>query len=549
MINQENIKQAEYYIEKGKERLKNSEYNYALQIFKKVLTLDPNNKEAFFEIGKIYYLLKQYDQSAQSLIRAKEKDSLKEHVAFLLARTFAALGNYAEAIEQLNELKKIGSCVYDIESEFSSIYRQRYERINDVFISTAKIYNAIDTYKKRLKNNFSDETAIAHLIQIYNFKGDYESAKEAARLALKHIPENNIFLRNKVLNEYEIADGKTILSSKVRSLSITLSRRCNLSCIMCLPPDHPWELPEKTLKEIYALFPYLEKILWQGGEVFVLDYFEELLSEGFRYPNIRQSIVTNAQLIEERIAERLLKNSVGITISIDGTTKETYEYIRRGASFEKLIRNLKLIGQLRKQFNSGSILNLNVAIMKSNYKQIESFIDFAKEYGFDFLCLMPIEILVKKNINTAEDIFVNNKDIGALNFLSKASRNIQEKAKSYGIRLENRLSLVCDEINNEKNGSIIDDRHQKKIQDRRKLLCHLPWQQLLIDYDGIIRPDCQCDLVKNTCSLFEYSSLEEIWNSKVMQGYRRAILDHDYLNICSKICMKGMIPETHLKIP
>jgi MoaA/NifB/PqqE/SkfB family radical SAM enzyme/lipopolysaccharide biosynthesis regulator YciM len=536
-------------IENGKEYFKSGNYISAIETYQKILSIEPSNKHALFEIGKTYFVIGQYCSAIDFLKKAKEKDPGNEHTSLLLAKAYSNLGNYELAIRELMELNRLGSHIYDVDKELSLIYRERYGRLTDIWNCEQKLDMAIEDYEKKLKINPMDEKAISHLVQIYNFIGNYDATKEKARQALRYIPAENIFSRNKILNELEIAEGRIVLSSKVRSLNVTLSRRCNLRCIMCLPPSHPWEIPDRTIKEICSLFPYLEKIMWQGGEVFVLEYFEELLSETHRYPNIRQSIVTNAQLITESIAEKLVKNNIELTVSIDGTTKDTYEYIRRGARFETLIRNLKLISDLKRKYKSNMILNLNVAVMKSNYRQLESFVDFAKEYGFEFLCLMPMEIPIKKSTNTPEDIFVYNKNMEALHFITKVSPIIEERAKRYNIRLENRLPRLIEE-----NAYISKDEEINHHSDNteitaKKLLCHIPWQQLLIDYDGIVRPDCQCSLEKNAGSLLDGFSLAEIWNNKIMQDYRRAMLTHNYHNLCSRLCIEGKISETHLKIP
>jgi MoaA/NifB/PqqE/SkfB family radical SAM enzyme len=381
------------------------------------------------------------------------------------------------------------------------------------------------------------------LIQGYSFNGDYELVRKLTPLALKIIDKDNILIRNKLLNELETAERKTILFSRPRRLTVTLSNRCNLSCIMCLTRYVKWDIPRKVVEEIYSLFPYLEKIMWQGGEVFYLDFFEELLSEGLRYPGLRHSIVTNGQLIREEMAERLVKNNVELTISVDGVTKEVYEYIRKGADFERIIRNLELILELKKRHKSNMILNLNVAVMKSNYHQLEDFIEFARKYGFDFVCIMPINIHLK----TPEDIFTN-KDMNALAFITEASQRIENKAKEYGLRLENRLPRLnheCSEIDL----AAADRPAVTPDVKAEKLLCHIPWQQLLIDYDGSVRPDCLCKFEKRAGSLLEGFSLEEIWNNETMMEYRRRLAGNGYSDFCNPLCFSGKISESHFKIP
>jgi MoaA/NifB/PqqE/SkfB family radical SAM enzyme len=235
------------------------------------------------------------------------------------------------------------------------------------------------------------------------------------------------------------------------------------------------------------------------------------------------------------MAERLVKNNIELTVSVDGVSKEVYEHIRRGANFETLIRNLKSISDLKKKHKSNIVLNLNVAIMKSNYHQLEGFIDFAKEYGFEFICLMPIHIHLK----TPEDIFTN-QDIEALTYITEVSPEIEEKVKKYGIRLENRLPRLDE-------GAA--DKFTDEPKDNTKLLCHIPWQQLLIDYDGSVRPDCLCRIDRTAASLLEGFSLKDIWNNEVMIEYRKRIVNHDCNDFCNSLCFSGKISESHLKIP
>mgnify|MGYP001604059715 CR=1 FL=1 len=284
--------------------------------------------------------------------------------------------------------------------------------------------------------------------------------------------------------------------------------------------------------------------MWQGGEVFALDFFEEILSVGFRYPHLRHSIVTNGQLISEKMAEKLVTHNVELTFSVDGVSKEVYEYIRRGADFEILIRNLTLIRELKKRHNSNLVLNLNVAIMKSNYHQLDNFIEFGKKYGFEFICIMPINI----HVRTPEDIF-SNQDTQALTFIDKVSPKIEEMARQYGIRLENRLPRFIGEKTNEPlNKTEEGDSKNLEENNTTSLLCHIPWQQLLVDYDGSVRPDCLCRIERNAGYLLEDLTLEDIWNNEVMVEYRKRIVNRDYIDFCNPLCFSGKILESHLKV-
>jgi MoaA/NifB/PqqE/SkfB family radical SAM enzyme len=166
---------------------------------------------------------------------------------------------------------------------------------------------------------------------------------ESRKVIGKSSDKDAIFFRNKMLNELEISQKNIILESKPMYLGVTLSSKCNLRCIMCRVAENTWDVSQNIITEIIRLFPFLKRISWQGGEVFLLDYFGELFEKAAFYPNLKQTIVTNGLLIDKKWAEKLARCNADIIFSIDGVTKKTYEHIRRGARFEDLIRSIETL--------------------------------------------------------------------------------------------------------------------------------------------------------------------------------------------------------------
>jgi MoaA/NifB/PqqE/SkfB family radical SAM enzyme len=300
---------------------------------------------------------------------------------------------------------------------------------------------------------------------------------------------------------------------------------------MCEVKNSRWEIPRKTIEEIMELFPYLESIVWQGGEIFLLDYFENIFDEAVKFNDLKQTIVTNGLAIDERWAQKLATSNIELAYSIDGTTKEVYEHIRQGAKFESIIRSLNTIREAKMKFGSLHMsLRMHVVIMRSNYHQLEGFIDFAKEYGFDAIHLIPMW----GNLNSQENIF-HQRDESALGHISAVSNIIEEKAKKYNIQLLNSLPRNNLRHNN-------NNRQEDKVnctkKDEDMLLCQLPWQQLNIDPGGAVRPGCLC--LKPLGSILE-DSLKDLWNNAVMQNYRKKIIDRDYHGWCIPQCLSGQI--------
>jgi MoaA/NifB/PqqE/SkfB family radical SAM enzyme len=301
---------------------------------------------------------------------------------------------------------------------------------------------------------------------------------------------------------------------------------------MCEEKSIPWDIPKNILKEIIQLFPYLEEIIWQGGEVLLLNYFEDLVEKANKFPSLHQSIITNGLPLTERLAEKLVRNNAELTFSIDAVTTELYESIRKGAEFKKLINNVKLINTLRKRLDltSGMSFRMHTVIMDSNYLQLEKFIDFAKEYHFDALHLMPIW----GNTDSKENIFYH-KDSAALSYIKEHIEHAEAKAKEYGLNLLNSLPFS----GNYNEDNEIGEKNGKKLSGNR-LLCHMPWKRLVINPAGNVCPACHCrEMVGNVLG----ESLNEIWNNEKMQMYRKKIVASDYEDLCNPNCIKGIISK------
>lgn len=263
----------------------------------------------------------------------------------------------------------------------------------------------------------------------------------------------------------------------------------------------------------------------------MLDYFEEVFDEASKFVNLKQTIVTNGLFITEGWAEKLVRSNVELVFSIDGVTKEVYEKIRVGAKFEDVLRRIKIVTEARKRA-PGKImsLRLHVVIMKSNYQELEEFIDFAKEYEFDAMHL----IAIWGNPESEENIF-HRKEGEALTYISALKDKIEEKAKRFNIELLNSLP--------DGKGTLEASIPEAKINAHAKgdeLFCRLPWQQLNIDPGGGVRPGCLC--LRTVGNILE-ESLLDVWNSTEMQTYRKKIINKEYVSWCNPGCLSGQISK------
>jgi MoaA/NifB/PqqE/SkfB family radical SAM enzyme len=278
---------------------------------------------------------------------------------------------------------------------------------------------------------------------------------------------------------------------------------------MCKAWRRSWDIQKKTVDEIVAFFPYLRKILWQGGEIFLSEYFEDLFEKAASYPNLRQDINTNGLFINEEWIKRFAKTNICLIYSIDGVTKDIYEYIRGGARFEDLLKSLNLIKEYKERcnFDENKIKTIiNVVIMRSNYSQLEQFVDFAYEYKFNVLQLTPIE-----GEFGSENIFFH-KSSQISEYIEKALPQVLNKAKDCGIITFNCLPRINDYSPDSikldaRNKSCSDSSTEYSSSTRKtgQILCSWPWQNLFIDQWGNVRPECLCREEKPLGNIYKSS--------------------------------------------
>ncbi len=96
-------------------------------------------------------------------------------------------------------------------------------------------------------------------------------------------------------------------------------------------------------------------------------------------PKIKTCILTNATILNDSIKELLERFNCWIHISIDSFKKSTYETIRRGASFEKVMENSAYFNELMKA--RGFNLVWRYCPMRLNWEEIPETVSYCTEEG------------------------------------------------------------------------------------------------------------------------------------------------------------------------
>lgn len=202
----------------------------------------------------------------------------------------------------------------------------------------------------------------------------------AARLSLLEEPSpsgEKAYQDNIRLYRESITQGHTTVDCKPRHLEVVLTHRCNLSCIMCWQKEKTWSRPPEHLAAIATLYPYLDLLHLIGGEVFALPHLKDIVAETTAYPQLKIAATTNGTLVDDEIAAWIDHKFAHLYVSIDGAGKRVYERIRRGASFDQLLENLRRLAATRTRKTIIFVVN------RLNHAEIPQIVRLAHEYRIE----------------------------------------------------------------------------------------------------------------------------------------------------------------------
>jgi MoaA/NifB/PqqE/SkfB family radical SAM enzyme len=177
----------------------------------------------------------------------------------------------------------------------------------------------------------------------------------------------------------------------VFNLNLNVTNVCNQNCPMCnaviTGRKGGVKITLEECKEIYnRLKPYsIASLTISGGEPSlvkdipqILDFFEDKFPFGV---NINSNLYANEKTITP-FAEAALRNNIRIGTSFDGLGKTADKL--RGAKdvSEKVLKNIELVTQLKKDLKSNSTLNMNTVICDQNLEQIPEILNISEKYGW-----------------------------------------------------------------------------------------------------------------------------------------------------------------------
>jgi len=104
--------------------------------------------------------------------------------------------------------------------------------------------------------------------------------------------------------------------------------------------------------------------------------------------------ITNGQLLKEESAEKLLKNSTWIRVSLDAATPEVFlkTHGRDGNSFTRVVENIRMLAKMKKEMNSSCTVGVGYLTSKDTKGDLEKATILCKDMGVDYIQFRPMQI-------------------------------------------------------------------------------------------------------------------------------------------------------------
>ena len=217
-------------------------------------------------------------------------------------------------------------------------------------------------------------------------------------IALRHWSWKKMF--NLIRIEVQLRLGRTKVWGYPYEWEIDTTNICQLKCPLChtglgtVVRDKGvmhFDLFRKTIDEIKDYCIWLSLYSW--GEPFLNKEIDKYIGYA-RQANIATIMSTNLNKpLTPQMAESIIRSGLdSLVISLDGTTQEVYEVYRVGGHLDRVLDNIKLLVQKRRELGSKRpYLEWQFIVMRQNEHQIPEARQMARDLGVDDIVFKKVD--------------------------------------------------------------------------------------------------------------------------------------------------------------
>jgi len=297
-------------------------------------------------------------------------------------------------------------------------------------------------------------------------------------------------------------------------VEIEVTTICPRKCIMC---EHTYwndqqerHLQFDEFKHMLSQFPKLRWLHLTGeGSSFTNPEYPKML-EYAKSKNICVYLVDSFDHIPPECLELLIDLKIeGVYISLDAATKQTYEQIRVGCDFDRVLNAVrKFIALKKKKRSLLPEISFRYIVMKCNVQEMPAFLDLVDSFG-------PRQLLGEGGrvdfVGNLE--FPQVKDLSVYELPDGIVQQVIRKTKRYGFN------------------TFLSHTEPKRNPSIKQCIC---WLEPYIMMGGYVIPCCNILMSNARTALREHSfgnifeqSMEQIWNSSRFRQFRATINQPD----------------------
>lgn len=348
--------------------------------------------------------------------------------------------------------------------------------------------------------------------------------------------------------------------------TIATTSKCNIRCSFCInqfdaTPDNRFHMPlEQKQRIAREIFPYLKRLaLSVAGEPLFDPDFVWIVRLAKQY-GIEIEMTSNGLLLGRKgYSEAILECVRRINLSVDGGTKATFEKLRPGANWDRLMANVGRLCELRRA--SGSPfpeINFRYILMRENIEELPRMVDIAADFGVNSLFTNHLQVFLPfmrdqsllLSPRRANEVFEETRARARLRGLNVVlpdpfpedaiqAAELAERAEAAArAAAENPATASAAEILPEAVEAEVGQVQPRDSEPTHyENRCPYLWDQAFFEADGNVFPCCNSNVTMG--KLGDHPDFFDLWNNRTYQQIRGTV----YTKHCFAICKHCYLRE------